>query len=126
MLVDDDTEVRAVIRMGLEILGRTVIEIANGREAIDCFATEQPGVIIIDQGLPDIEGIEVGRKIKQLAEGRPIAIALLTGSDGIDLRRQSDEVGFDRFFVKPVRIQMLSAWIDECFDIPADNDEGDR
>jgi len=105
-------DVRAVITMGLEHLGYHVIECVDGRNAIEKFAVEKPDVTIIDQGLPDIQGIEVGRQIKEMANHRPIAIALLTGSDSLAIREQANEAGFDGFLVKPIRIQLLSEWID--------------
>jgi CheY-like chemotaxis protein len=112
LLVDDNMDVRAVITLGLEQLGFRVVACVDGRDAIERFKVEQPDVAIIDQGLPDIQGIEVGRKLRALAQGRPIVIALLTGSDGPALRQQASERGFDDFLVKPVRIQTLAEWID--------------
>ena len=113
MLVDDNLDVRTVITMSLEQLGFEVVACVDGREAIERFTVEKPSVIIIDQGLPDIQGTEVGRQIRQLAGDRPVSIAMLTGSDNPALRQQADEAGVNGFLVKPVRIMYLSNWIDQ-------------
>lgn len=111
MLVDDNMDVRMVIAMGLEHLGYDVIECVDGREALRRCDEETPDVAIIDQGLPDIRGIEVGQQILQ-ANQRPLVVALLTGSDGPELRQQAKTAGFDGFLVKPIRIQSLAEWIE--------------
>jgi CheY-like chemotaxis protein len=122
MLVDDNMDVRAVITMGLEQLGYQVVQCVDGRDAFEKFELEKPDVAIIDQGLPDMKGIEIGRQFKKMAEQQPLTIALLTGTDGPTLRLEAQQAQFDGFFVKPVRLQFLAEWINRQIGTSRDHD----
>ncbi len=122
MLVDDNMDVRAVITMGLEQLGFHVVQCVDGRDAFEKFELEKPDVAIIDQGLPDMKGIEIGRQFKKMAEQQPLTIALLTGTDGPTLRLEAQQAQFDGFFVKPVRLQFLAEWINRQIGTSRDHD----
>lgn len=112
-LIDDNEDVLAVIKISLEMLGYDVVEFTRGRDAVEKFLTVQPGLVIVDQGLPDIEGLEVGRQIRKLNTDSRCALVLLTGSDGQLLRDLASDIGFDGFLVKPVSIQTLSECIEQ-------------
>lgn len=112
LLVDDNLDVQTVVSIGLEHLGFDVIKCSTGQEALDQFAAEGADVAIIDQGLPDIKGVEVGQQIRLVA-AKPITIALLTGSDSPALRDEAKLAGFNGFLLKPLRIQTLAEWINQ-------------
>lgn len=111
-LIDDNPDVLAVIKISLDMLGYDVTEFALGQDALDQFPTTQPDLLIIDQGLPDVQGLDVGRQIRSQESGRRCALILLTGSDGQSLRDRAKEIGFDDFLVKPVRIKTLAECIE--------------
>ena len=112
-LIDDNEDVLAVIKLSLELIGYDVVEFALGQEAVEQYLVHKPDLVIVDQGLPDIVGLEVGRRLRQLQTDGRCALILLTGSDGQPLRDLADEVGFDGFLVKPVSLQTLSECIDQ-------------
>ena len=112
-MIDDNEEVLAVIKLSLELIGYDVVEFALGHEAVEQFLALNPNLVIVDQGLPDIVGIEVGRRLRQLQTDSHFALILLTGSDGQPLRDLANEVGFDGFLVKPVSLQTLSECIEK-------------
>jgi DNA-binding response OmpR family regulator len=112
-LIDDNEDVLAVIKISLEMLGYDVVEFTQGRGAVKKFLAVQPSLAIVDQGLPDIEGLEVGRQLRELETDSRCALILLTGSDGQLLRDRASDIGFDGFLVKPVSIQTLSECIDQ-------------
>jgi CheY-like chemotaxis protein len=64
LIVDDELKIRSAVRQALEREVDAVLEASNGRDAIAIAERERPGSIIIDLGLPDMEGIEVCRAIR--------------------------------------------------------------
>ena len=111
-LIDDNEDVLTVIKLSLEMLGYDVMDFMLGRDALQKFREIQPNLVIVDQGLPDIDGLEVGREIREIETDRRCALILLTGNDGQQLRDSAAEIGFDDFLVKPVRIQTLAECIE--------------
>ena len=113
LLIDDNEDVRTVIKLSLDMLGYVVVDCANGRDAIEQFPVVQPDVVIVDQGLPDIQGIEVGRQLRAMETGRNFGLMLLTGTDGQSIRDAAVSAGFDDFLVKPVRMTSLTECIEQ-------------
>src|SRR5205807_5053594 len=64
LVVDDEPQIRRVVRNVLTPENARVIAAANGRDAIDLAAAERPALIVLDLGLPDITGLEVCREIR--------------------------------------------------------------
>lgn len=112
-LIDDNEDVIAVIKISLEMLGYDVVEFGLGRDAVEHFSAIGPSLVIIDQGLPDIEGLEVGRQIRNMETENRCPLILLTGNDSQPLRDRAKEIGIDDFLVKPARIQALAECIDK-------------
>ena len=112
-LIDDNEDVLTVIKISLEMLGYDVVEFAQGGDAVEQFLVAHPDLVIVDQGLPDIEGLEVGRQLRKLESDSHCGLILLTGSDGQSLRDLANDIGFDGFLVKPVSMQTLSECIDQ-------------
>lgn len=111
LLIDDNDDIREVFGTGLELLGCRTAGAATGQEAIEHFLAFQPDVVLVDQGLPDMLGIEVGQKIRAMEPRTDVVLALVTGTDGQGLRELASDSGFDGFFVKPVKIQTIFDWI---------------
>jgi two-component system response regulator PrrA len=108
LLVDDNPDIQTVISISLEHFGYTVVCAASGEEAIASLSTCQPQTAIIDYGLPDTDGIAVGKQIRQLGEGsQQMILILFSGSDDREIQQQADAAGFDAYIVKPIRIHKL-------------------
>jgi len=112
MVVDDNDEVRSVFSISLKMQGHEVIECTRGAEAIELFPKQRPEIVILDQSLPEIKGIEVGKQIRQLENGPNVVLALITGTDNAALRQLAEEAGFDDFLLKPISITELANWVD--------------
>ena len=80
LVIDDEPQIRRVVRHALEPGVRRVIEAATGREGIDAAAAERPDLIVLDLGLPDIEGLDVCREIRQWSSA-PIVVLSARHSD---------------------------------------------
>ncbi len=113
MVVDDNEEVRAVFSIGLEIQNHEVIQCANGHEAIELFQKEMPEIVILDQSLPDTQGIDVGKQIRNLKNGQNTVVALITGTHDATLRQATEDAGLDDFLLKPLSIKELACWVNK-------------
>ncbi len=82
--------------------GYEVIAAINGQQALDKVAAESPELIILDIGLPDIDGWEVARRLKAGPDTRSIPIIVLTAYTVIESREKALETGCDDFETKPI------------------------
>jgi PAS domain S-box-containing protein len=107
LVVDDNRDAAESLRMMLELLGADVRVAYNGRDAIARFAEYQPAAMLLDIGMPGMDGYEVAREIRARADGTTALIVALTGWGQEDDRRQSREAGFDHHLVKPADLETL-------------------
>jgi len=106
LVVDDERAIRHFLRVSLTAYGYTVSEASMGREALAAAATQRPDVIVLDLGLPDMDGIEVTRQVREWSH-TPIII--------LSVREQeSDKIaaldaGADDYLTKPFGVGELMA-----------------
>ena len=81
LVVDDDPSLRELLRTTFELVEERVEEVASAEEAIDSIAQTRPDVIVLDVGLPGIDGVTFARNLKASGRTRGIGIVLLTGGD---------------------------------------------
>jgi CheY-like chemotaxis protein len=89
------------------MMGNEVHTAHDGIEAVGAAATFQPDVILLDIGLPKLNGYEAVRRIKEQSGGRNILLIALTGWGQEDDRRRSHEAGFHHHLTKPVDFPAL-------------------
>jgi two-component system KDP operon response regulator KdpE len=106
LVVDDEKAIRSFLRASLSSHGYNVFESVTGREALERSVSSHPDVIILDLGLPDIDGTEVIRKIRKRAK-TPI-IVLSVREDASD-KIAALNVGADDYLTKPFNIGELLA-----------------
>ncbi|QJD81686.1 response regulator (plasmid) [Spirosoma rhododendri] len=94
--------------MLLEVSGYTVDVRYSGEQAIAAVEQEQPDVVLLDIGMPDLDGYETARLIRQQDWGRSLILIALTGYGQADDKRLSQEAGFDGHLVKPVELETLT------------------
>jgi CheY-like chemotaxis protein len=95
--------------MVLRILGAEVRVAYDGDEALQACESYQPGVVLLDIGMPGMDGYEVARRIRGRRAGRAPAIVALTGWGQEADRRRAREAGFDHHLVKPADLHTLQA-----------------
>ena len=100
--VEDNADARAVMSEMLRLSGYQVIEAANGAKALAAVALQQPDAIVLDIGLPDMNGYEVARQIRLLANGRDVPLIALTGYGQSPDPGSAEQVCFSAHLVKPV------------------------
>lgn len=103
LVVEDSSDGREGLRQLLELKSYRVRVAADGGEALAAVHEERPDVALVDIGLPDMDGYEVARRLRQDEDGGdPLPLIALTGYGQPDDRRQALESGFDLHLVKPV------------------------
>jgi two-component system, sensor histidine kinase len=107
LIVEDNEDAAEVLRMALELSGHHVRTATSGRQGIEQALAEPPDVAFVDIGLPDIDGYEVGRTVRdQLGHGGVYLVALTGHSSSAD-RERALRSGFDSYLVKPVASDAL-------------------
>jgi two-component system phosphate regulon response regulator PhoB len=101
LIVDDDPDIQRLVSYNLTQAGFEVVTAATGRNALEAVQKQPPDLIILDLMLPDVDGIEVCRTLRQRESSRKIPIVMLTArSEEID-RVIGFELGADDYVMKP-------------------------
>jgi two-component system KDP operon response regulator KdpE len=106
LIVDDEKGIRSFLRVSLSSLGFAVFESATGGDALEKSVSTHPDVIILDLGLPDIDGLTVIREIRTRAK---IPIIILSVRDDISDKVEALDAGADDYLTKPFNIAELQA-----------------
>jgi CheY-like chemotaxis protein len=106
LVVDDRDDVRSLLQLVLETLGHRVQVAADGASALEAVRRVRPDVVLVDLGLPDIDGFEVARRIRA-EHGPGMRVVALTGSDDERTRHDAIAAGFDAHFTKPLQDEDL-------------------
>jgi signal transduction histidine kinase/ActR/RegA family two-component response regulator len=101
LLVDDLADVREMYALVLQAEGHDVHQATDGPSALAAFDRVVPDVVIIDIGLPIMDGYEVARRLRAQAAGRELTLIAMTGYGFPEDRVRSSEAGFDGHLVKP-------------------------
>ena len=107
LVVDDNKDSADSLGMLLRLGGNDTRTAYDGLEAVDVAETFRPDLVLLDIGLPKLNGYEVARRIRQQPWGRNATLVALTGWGQDEDRRRSQEAGFDLHLVKPVELEAL-------------------
>jgi len=113
LIVEDNSDARQALRVLLELAGCTVHEAEDGSAGIEAALRLQLDLILLDIGLPRLDGYEVARRLK--AAKPAIRLVALTGYGREEDRMRAAEAGFDAYLVKPVDIERLLTVMHELF-----------
>ena len=108
LLVDDENEIRNMLRIFLDVEDYDVIEAENGKSALQRVINNKPSLIILDLGLPDLDGQEVLSKIRGFSQ---VPIIVLTARDDDAQLVRALNQGADDYVTKPFRAEVLLARI---------------
>ena len=106
LLVDDDPAITRTVAIGLRAHGYDLRTATDGRTAVDLGRTDQPDLLILDLGLPDISGVEV---LRQLRTWSHVPVIVLSARDGSDDKVKALDVGADDYVTKPFGMDELLA-----------------
>lgn len=106
LVVDDEPQIRRALKTGLTARGYEVLDAAAGAEALDTLATRQADVVILDLGLPDLDGTEVIRRLRTWSD---VPVIVLTVRDRQDDKIGALDAGADDYVTKPFDMEELLA-----------------
>lgn len=108
LIVEDEKPISKFIKVSLETQGYECIEVSNGNNAITLVYSRNPDVIILDLGLPDIDGTEVIRKVKDITDAK---IIVVSARDKEREKVNALDIGADDYLTKPFSVPELLARI---------------
>jgi len=109
LVVDDNRDAAESLGMLLKFLGSEVRVVGDGIAALQALRSYQPTVVLLDIGMPGMDGYEVARRIRELPEFKDTLLVALTGWGQEEDRRRSQSAGFDHHLIKPADIGALQA-----------------
>ncbi len=107
LLVDDDPHIRDVVRFAFEKTGMAISIAQDGKEALARFDRNVHDLIVLDIGMPEMDGYEVARTLRARYPRVRSTLVALTGWGQEADRRQAREAGFDHHLVKPAQMEAL-------------------
>jgi predicted ATPase/signal transduction histidine kinase/CheY-like chemotaxis protein len=119
LVVDDNVDIAESLAMLLEESGHYVVVAHDGPSALTTAESEDPEVILLDIGLPGMDGYEVARRLRANPRMQDKTLAAITGYGQSRDQALAMEAGFDRHFTKPVNIAELEAFVDAAALNPA-------
>ncbi|MGY6217208.1 PAS domain S-box protein [Methylolobus aquaticus] len=109
LVVDDNRDAADTLAMLMTGLGSTVRVVYEGAAALEILPAFEPDIVLLDIGMPGMDGYEVARRIRQLPSGARILLVAVTGWGEEKDQQRTREAGFDRHLTKPVRLDALKA-----------------
>jgi two-component system, OmpR family, response regulator len=123
LVVDDEPSIVDAVSTALRYEGYEVYEAANGRDALAAAVRTEPDLIVLDWMLPDVDGIEIGRRLR--AQGLESAVLFLTAKDAVEHKVEALRAGGDDYVTKPFSLAEIVARIEAILrrtagDLPGD------
>lgn len=106
LIIDDEPPIRKLLRMGLSTQGYEILDAPNGKAALELL-DQNPDLVILDLGLPDIQGLELLRLIRARSERVPIVVLSSRADEGGKV--QALDLGADDYVTKPFGMEELFA-----------------
>lgn len=119
LVIDDEPQIRKLLKVSLQAYGYTLDEADTGKDGINRTAIFKPDLIIVDLGLPDIDGKEV---VKQIRDWSGVPIIILTARDQEQEKIEALDAGADDYVTKPFGMGELLARLRVCLRRSAENE----
>lgn len=113
LVVDDNHDAASSLATLLMLQGHEVEVAYSGQEAIDLALSYLPHLVLLDIGMPYMDGYEVARRLRKTPGLESTVLVALTGWGQADDRRKTAEVGFDHHLMKPLKLPMLQSILDD-------------
>ena len=111
LIVDDNADAAKTSALLLKLLGHEIRTATDGVSGLESARVFKPDVVLLDIGLPGMDGFEVARRLREMPEARNALIVAISGYGQAEDRRRSKEAGFDFHVVKPATLEKLQALI---------------
>lgn len=107
LVVDDEEHIVMILKDSLEFSGFQVVTAYNGLEALERVESDHPDLLVVDIGMPKLDGWEVTRRLKSNDKTKSLPIIILTAYAQTSDQRKGLELGADRFITKPCDLTFL-------------------
>ncbi len=107
VVIEDNADAREMLTTALELAGHAVWDAEDGPRGIEQVRLRKPDAVVVDIGLPGLDGYEVGRRLRELPGGSALRLIAVTGYGQAEDRRRSEDAGFDAHLVKPIDATQL-------------------
>lgn len=107
LVVDDMVDNIVILSLDLQQQGYRVVTASNGEEAVRVATLASPDIILMDIGMPQLDGLGATRKIRENVALRNVPVIALTAFSTDGFRRAAYDVGFDGYLVKPIDFERL-------------------
>ena len=107
LVVDDNRDAAKSLGMLLKLLGADVQVVFGGPEALEAIAAHKPAVVLLDIGMPGMDGYEVARRVREQPELSDVTLIALTGWGQDEDRRRTHAAGFNYHLIKPADVRAL-------------------
>jgi two-component system CheB/CheR fusion protein len=111
LVVDDNVDAAETLSRMLRLQAHEVVMAHDGVTALATASQMNPDVVLLDIGLPQLDGLEVARRLRERAEGRRPLLVAMTGFGQDEDRARTAAAGFDHHLTKPVDVQLLNSLI---------------
>jgi PAS domain S-box-containing protein len=111
LVVDDNADAADTLAANLALDGYATQTVYGGAAALEAMRTFAPDIVLLDIGMPEIDGYEVARRIRAMPRGERVRLVALTGWGQEDDKRRAAEMGFDEHLTKPVDPAVLMSVI---------------
>jgi PAS domain S-box-containing protein len=118
LVVDDSRDAADTCAMLLELSGHHVQTAYTGQRALELAETFRPHVLLLDIGLPDLDGYQLARKIRACSWGKGAVLVALTGWGQEQDRRRAFEAGFDHHLTKPIAVETVEGLLQSLSAVP--------
>lgn len=102
LLVEDNVDNRNIFVTILQHEGYIVVEAENGRRALELAGEQRPDIVVLDLGLPDMDGFEILRRLSEDFDLADMPVLVLTAHVGEEMERRAMALGARRFLTKPI------------------------
>lgn len=116
LAVDDDPDALDIVRTFLESRGYRVVTASDGHEALARLEKARPDLVLLDVMMPEIDGWEVARTIKNHSEFSDTRVVMLTARSDFTDKQEGLRAGADDYIVKPIRLDELAEKVERNLD----------
>ncbi len=114
LIAEDFEENRAALTLLLKYAGFDVIEVEDGRKAVEAVRQEEPDLVLMDVTLPVMDGLQATREIRSDEKFERLPIIILSAHDSDEIRREAAEAGGSEYLCKPFEVAELKKLIEGC------------
>lgn len=117
LIAEDFEENRTALTLILKYAGFDVIEVEDGRKAIEAVRLEEPDLVLMDVTLPVMDGLQATREIRSDEKFERLPIIILSAHDNDEIRREAAEAGGSEYLSKPFEVAELKKLIEGCLSV---------